>query len=651
MRYTFILLLGLYCLLQGPVAFSQNYTTRTTLAPKLQKQFEKVRTQAEAKNFAEAQSALEKILQEDPTFIDGIILLANIHYDEQNYPKAIQRYREALQLGPDYQTRLYYQLALAQMRADDFTGSLSTWDQFLQREKKNAELIKRAQRNRADAVFAAEAIKKPVPFNPEKLPASINNPEQAEFLPSVSADGQTMVFSRLVQGQEDFFVSKMEDGVWQNAEPLVALNTSFNEAGHCLSADGKTLYFTGCNLAKSLGGCDLYVSYFQDSTWTTPANLGAPINSGAWESLPSISASGKVMIFASDRAGGVGGRDLWLSRQLPDGKWSNPRNLGPKVNSLGDEQAPFLHPDGSTLYFMSNGHPGMGGFDLYLSRLDSAGNWGTPQNLGYPINTRANEGALSVSLDGSRAWFSTDVEDTRNAEGIKQGRSDIYTFTMPGVHRPKVVTFARGKVFDLATKAPLAAEVEVQELASKRVFYKAKAAADGSFMVCLPVGQNYALNANHPGYTFYSANFELAEVRNAAQAYELSAGLQALPAEGVSTVPADKTPVILRNVFFGTGSAVLSPESAPELDRLAELLQQNPTLKIQINGHTDNVGSDADNLKLSEQRAKAVYTYLVGKGIAAARLSFKGFGESQPIADNATEVGRRENRRTEFVLQ
>ncbi|HOY16813.1 MAG TPA: OmpA family protein [Haliscomenobacter sp.] len=648
MRYHLILLLIL--LFGQSHTFGQSYTTRTTLSPKLQKQFEKVRAQVDAKAFTEAKTGLNKILQEDPNFIDGIIWLANIHYDEQDYPQAIKSYQAALQLGPEYQPRLFYQLALAQMRADDFAGSIPTWDQFLQREKKNPELIQRAQRNRADAVFAAEAIKKPLPFQPEKLPPSINSPEHAEFLPSLSADGQTMVFSRLIQGQEDFFVSKKKEGIWQSAEPLVELNTPFNEAGHCLSPDGKTLYYTACNQAKSLGGCDIYVSYYRDSSWTAPANLGAPINSGAWESLPSISAAGRAMIFASDRAGGIGGRDLWLSRQLPDGKWSTPRNLGAKVNTKGDEQAPFLHPDGATLYFMSNGHAGMGGFDLYLTRLDSAGNWSVPQNLGYPINTRANEGALAVSLDGSRAWFSTDVEDTRNAEGIKLGRSDIYSFILPEINRPKMVTFARGKVFDLQTQAPLAAEVEVLELASKKVFYKAKVAEDGTFLVCLPLGQNYALNASFPGHTFYSANFALAEIRSADQAYELSAGLQALPQPSDPVANKDKAPVVLRNVFFETASATLRPESGPELDHLADLLTQNPILRIQINGHTDNVGTEADNLRLSEQRAKAVYTYLTGKGIAAERLTYKGFGEGQPIADNNTEEGRKVNRRTEFVV-
>jgi len=650
MNYRIFLLCCFFLLLSLPELIAQ-YSTRTTLAPKLQKQFEKIRTQAESKNFAEAKNNLEKLLQEDPSFIDGIILLANIHYDEQNYVQAVQQYQSALKLGPDYQIRLYYQLALAQMRADDYTSAIQTWDQFLEREKKNTDLIKRAQRNRADAIFAAEATKNPLPFNPEKLPPGINSPEHAEFLPSVSADGQVMVFSRLIQGQEDFFVSKMENGVWQKAEPLAELNTPLNEAGHCLSADGKTLYFTGCNLAKGLGGCDIYVSYFKDSAWTAPLNLGAPINSAAWESLPSISSNGKVLIFASDRAGGFGGRDLWLSRQLPDGKWSAPRNLGKQINSAGDEQAPFLHPDGATLYFMSNGHPGMGGFDLYLSRLDSTGNWKTPQNLGYPINTRANEGALSVSLDGSSAWFSSDAEDTRNAEGIKLGRSDIFSFVLPEMNRPKVVTFARGKVFDALSKSPLAAELEVIELSSKRVFYKSRANADGSFLICLPIGQNYALNASQPGYVFYSANFALAEVRSAEQAYELNAGLQALPSETAPVAALDKTPVVLRNVFFETGSAALRPESTPELDHLVALLQQNPSLNIQINGHTDNVGSDAENLKLSEQRAKAVYSYLISKGIPAERLKYKGFGESQPIADNATEEGRKENRRTEFVMQ
>jgi len=342
------------------------------------------------------------------------------------------------------------------------------------------------------------------------------------------------------------------------------------------------------------------------------------------------------------RPGGKGGRDLWFTTRQAGGKWSKPENLGATINTDLDEQTPFLHPDGQTLYFTSNGLPGMGENDLYLVRRQPDGTWGTPQNLGFPINTKANEGTLTVSLDGRTAYFAANRPDS-------QGGIDIYQFEMPANARPQPVTYARAKVKDAVTGKPLIAKVEFTDLKTGLSYVSANTKSDGSFLVCLPAGKDYALNVNKEKYLFYSENFNLVETATFDKPFLLNIELQPIGSNPDAAAPVSK-PIALRNVFFETGSAALLPSSAAELDRLAALLTEVPTLRIQINGHTDNVGDDGSNLKLSEARAKSVYDYLATKNVAADRLKFKGYGEAQPIETNDTPEGRSRNRRTEFVV-
>lgn len=644
MRYGFLLVLAMVTsifLVAQPA-----YTTKTTLAPKLLKVYEQAKTQISSRQLDDAVKTLKKLLTDDPKFIDGIIMLANVQHDQGDLGSAASGYQKVLALDSTYQPRLYYQLALTQYKLQQYSAAAQNFGKFLLVEKKSEDLLNRAKSYQKNSIFAAEAILHPVPYTPTRLPESINSVSD-EYWATVSTDGSELIFTRRVNNQEDFFSSKKIDNVWQAAQPIAELNTPLNEGIHCLSGDGRTLIFTACDRPGGMGRCDLYLSSWGNGHWSEPLNLKAPINTAGWEAQPSLSANGQTLFFISDRPGGMGGLDIWSSYRQADDSWSAPFNLGKNINTPEDEQAPFIHPDGRTLYFMSKGHPGMGGFDLYLSRMNEKGEWGTPQNLGYPINTSANEGAIHLGLDGKLAYF--DSDQSAKAPGAVATRADIFQFELPEQDRPLAVTYAKGVVLDKSTQKPLSAQVEIIDLSTSKKILSTTTDQAGAFLVCLPIGYDYGLEVTKNGYFFFSENFALQEQRNKQEPYQLMVKLQPIPTANTTSTKVE--PIILRNVFFAVGNAQLQSASFPELQRLVQLLQTNPQMRIQINGHTDDVGADIDNQKLSEQRAKAVYDYLVQNGITAARLLYKGYGETKPIASNATPEGRQQNRRTEFIMQ
>ncbi|MBD0368680.1 MAG: OmpA family protein, partial [Flavisolibacter sp.] len=328
-----------------------------------------------------------------------------------------------------------------------------------------------------------------------------------------------------------------------------------------------------------------------------------------------------------------GGSDLYVSHLGANGKWSEPENLGPEINTAGDEQCPFLHADNQTLYFTSNGLPGYGDDDLFVIRKGPNGVWSKPQNLGYPINTISKEGTLFIAADGKTAYYASDRSDSR-------GRLDIYTFELRPDIRPYKTLWVKGKVFDKKTSTGLPSAVELIDLTTKQTISKVQTDETGNYLITLPVGKDYAFNVARRGYLFYSDNFSLKD-KAPDSTYEKNIPLQPIEANAS---------VVLRNIFFDFNKYEMKPESQVELDRVVQLLAENPTVKIEIAGYTDNIGNAADNQKLSENRAKAVVNYLISRGIAANRLTAKGFGAAQPIADNKTEEGRALNRRTELKV-
>ncbi len=423
------------------------------------------------------------------------------------------------------------------------------------------------------------------------------------------------------------------DGKWQTATPLTQINSEFNEGALSLSQDGKVLFFTGCNRPDGLGRCDIYVTQKRGDTWSSPYDISPPVNTPGWESQPSISADGRTLYFVSNRKGGYGGYDIWKSKLTEKG-WSEPENLGPNINTSFDEQSPFIHPDDSTLYFCSNGWPGLGGKDLFVSRLGTDGKWQKPVNLGYPINSSGDENGLTLTAGGNHAFFSSN-----NLNG--HGGFDIYTFELPATLRPHKVTYVKGIVMDAKTKQPLESAVEIVDLEKNTPVYQDYSSADkGDFLATITTGKNYGLNISKEGYLFYSANFSLFGQEDR-KPYNLTVLLQPIEVGNK---------VVLNNIFFDTNKFDIKDESKPELLKIIDFLSVNPRIHIEISGHTDNVGGPQMNQTLSENRAKAVYQYLVSGGVNAGRLTYKGYGETQPIEPNDNDDNRSKNRRTEFKI-
>lgn len=643
-------LLFAFCLLPLAATFSQSYVTLKNAPDKAKSAYADGVQESRNGNNVIALGYFEQALKTAPNFIDAHLMWAGCQYEIKDWARAEQGFEQVVALDPAYEPRVLYTLALCEQNQDKYDESVTHVEQFLATNPQNANLLRDAKKLAANVRFAAEAVKNPVPFDPKPVGNGINT-SAGEYLPSLTADGLTMIFTRLEYGDENFYQSEKKDGVWQTATPLEGVNTPQNEGAQNISPDGSWLVFTACNRRGdgSQGSCDLYWSQQKNGQWTKPQPFSNTINSADWEAQPCISHDGRSILFSSIRPGGKGGKDLWQTDRQADNKWSTPSNLGPLLNTPGDEQTPYLHPDNQTLYFTSDGHPGMGKNDLYFSRRQPDGSWGQPQNLGYPINTKASEGTLTVSLDGRTAYFAADKPGG-------QGGVDIYSFDLPQFARPQPVTYVRARVTDAVSGKKLVAKVEFSEGKTNQPYLSVSTKSDGTFLACLPAGKDYALNVNKAKYLFYSDRFSLSDTATFLRPFLLDIALLPISVDtSLHFTPPSHRPVagkavVLRNVFFETGSAALRPESAAELARLVALLSESPSLNIQINGHTDNVGNDAANQTLSEARARAVHDYLLQKNIAPARLRYRGYGETQPVETNDTPEGREKNRRTEFVV-
>lgn len=641
---------------------AQNIVNEKTASKKAVKTFKKGIKLSYNGDFRNAEKAFLKVIKLEPNFAAAKLELSSIFYADGRTDEAVQQLKEITTFKGDDKiiSKAYYGLGHSFFKAKKYDSAAEYFKTFLTLNNIHEERRKAAKSYLDKSIFISESLKNPVPFSPKILPQTINSIQDAEYLPSLTADETELVFTRRVNGrQEDFFSSKKIDGKWQPATPLNNVNTPDNEGAQAISADGNFLVFTACNRKGSLGSCDLFYSRKNKSGWSTPRNMGENINSKAWESQPSISANGNLLFFASKREGGYGGADIYASALSQNGSWSKPINLGPVINSEGDDQSPFFHADGKHLYFMSNGHPGMGKFDIFVATLDSNNTWLKPKNLGFPINTERNEGALIVSLDGQTAYFasdglSLDSIQTIGTGGQKSRPTDLFYFTLPVHAKANKVTYVKANVYDATTKKPLQALVKLLDnnQQNKPFAQKWTTKEDGSFLMVLPEGNEYACSVNLKGYAFYSDRFEVALSNNntALTPFQLDIPLQPLVAEETTVKEEETSPIVLKNVLFETASAELKKLSQYELNQLYKLMLDNPTIQIRIQGHTDNIGDTQSNQILSQNRAEAVANYLKQKGISSTRLSAIGFGETKPIASNKTSKERALNRRTEFVI-
>lgn len=633
-RYTLTVACLACCLLLLPFAA----TAQDKVSKKAMEYYNQAREHAQWDRFAEAEAALLKAIQEQPDFVTAHEQLGYLYFNTEKYADAKNSFNRMVQLAPDKSKEVYYYLA----KSSFYVLQLDSAQQYLNHyrtigainDKRKAELDK-LERNIA---FAKGAVKNPAAFTPKPAGEGVNT-EYFEYFPVLTADGQWLYFTRRAQEpttkrlQEDIMVSQRINGGWGNAVSISPnVNTpDVNQGAHSISPDGRSLYFTICEGNGGYGGCDIYVSKRVGDTWGKPKNLGPVINTQHKETQPCISSDGRSLYFVSSRPGGLGMLDIWVSHLNVDGQWGQPINLGPTINTPEVDERPYIHPDGQTLYFSSEGWPGFGSTDIYVSRR-VADTWGEPQNLGYPINSYAYEGGVFVSLTGDTGYFATNRFSGKTD-------LDIYAFEIPAAARPKLVTYVSGTVKDKSTGKVILPQIEFIDLKTGLPTNLIMPDAQtGEFLLTLPVGSDYALNINEPGYLFYSYNFP---VGKQGQSQKLDIVLEPITS---------KKTVVLNNVFYETGLYKLKAESKTELDRLLRFLQANPTIKLEVSGHTDNVGADASNLDLSQKRANEVVNYLVAAGIDKARLKAKGYGATMPIADNGTEEGRAKNRRTEIMI-
>ena len=593
---------------------------------------------ARDEHFKEGIDLLKQAVNADKNYEEAYLSMAGMYGELKNYQDAIDNYEKAKAIDSAYfkDYNLPYSINLA--GKGQFEKALSAVNDFLTIPNLNETSIKAAEYRKKCYSFAIEYSKNKntldYKFEPENLGDSVNT-KDSEYYPTITIDGSKIVFTRRVDDHnEDFFETDKTGQHWNKAKSLVGnINTNLNEGAQNISQDGQWLIFTGCNFPDGLGSCDLYISFLESDGWSRPENLGSGINTEFWESAPSLSPDKRDLYFASNRPGGYGGSDLYVIHRLASGKWTEPENMGSTINTVGDEGAPFIHADNQSLYFTSNGHQGYGGSDLFVTRKGPDDKWLNPENLGYPINTIENEGSLVIAADGKTAYYASDRADSR-------GELDLYTFELRNDIRPARTLWIKGKVFDKKTMKGLPSSVELTDLSSKKLLSNVQTDETGNYLITLPVGKDYAFNVNRKGYLFFSENFPLSE-KQPDSTYNIDIPLQPIEANATT---------ILKNVFFDINKYELKPASQVELDEIIQLLKENPTVTIQISGHTDNVGKPADNLLLSENRAKAVIIYLRSKGIDLKRLSFKGWGDTKPVADNKTDEGRARNRRTELQV-
>jgi len=615
-----------------------------TAGEKAEVLYNEAKTQAQTGDKDKAISLLNQSLKADPQYYMAFFGLADIYHESKERQLEREALSNGLQIAADRFPNGYKFLAELLYADAEYAKALKNMEQF-NRLKKTLNIDENQLLE--SCRFAAKAVESPVSFHPENAGAAINTGED-EYWPSLNGEANTLVFTRLItkdkEGrkisypQEDFYVSRKDSSGWQNALPLGSpINTEENEGAQCISADGRLLFFTGCGRPDGLGSCDIYMSVRQKGKWSAPVNLGSPVNSTFWESQPSISADGRLLYFTSNRNGGKGKMDIWRAEKLgvsPQGfpVYGKVTNLE-IVNTPGNELSPFIHADGKTLYFASDFWPGMGGKDLFFARLDSLKKT-LPKNLGYPINTSGNEEGLVVEVSGQRAWY------TANTKGF--GGRDIFTFALPEAYQPQPVSWVKGRVTNRKTGQLIFPDIVLNDLVTNRlVQHLYPFENEGEFLFCLPSGHNYGLNISKEGYLFHSENFNLLEAFNRHQPLKLDIALD--PIEIGKTT-------ILKNIFFETDSFRLKSESKGQLREIVDFMTQNPRLVIEIGGHTDHQGSESYNLVLSGKRAESVVKDLISMGIASTRLKSKGYGYSIPMADNSTEDGRAQNRRTEFKI-
>lgn len=567
-------------------------------------------------------------------------------------------------LGKGYHLDMQWDKAILEYKK--FQATLSV--------KEFKDLIDEVNKKIQECITGKELVKNPIRVFIDNVGSEINS-SYPEYGPVISADESVLMFTSRRPGStggkmdeflnepfEDIYVSYNKNGKWTQAVNIgKPINTEGHDATMGLSPDGQTLLI----YIDEKGNGNVFQCDLKGDAWSKPERLNKNINTDYHESSASLASDGKRMFFVSNRPDGLGDRDIYMSTKDEKGRWGKAENLGPTINSQWGEEGIFIHPDGKTIYFSSQGHKTMGGYDIFKSVYDeTTKTWSTPENLGYPVNTPDDDVFFVVSASGKHGYYAS-------FNGNGYGEKDIYMITFLGPEKPMIMnnednllaslvapvketviaptlqikeaqlTILKGTITDALTKKPLEATIElIDNVKNEVVASFTSNSSTGRYLVSLPAGRNYGIAVKKEGYLFHSENFDI----------PATAAFQEVTKDVELKNVAVGSKIILKNIFFDFDKATLRPESTNELERLTKLLQDVPTLKIEIGGHTDSKGADDYNKKLSDNRAKAVVDYLVTKGISSSRLTSMGYGEEQPIATNDTDEGRQLNRRTEFKI-
>jgi outer membrane protein OmpA-like peptidoglycan-associated protein/tetratricopeptide (TPR) repeat protein len=665
-KFVFILTLAL-CL--NSLGFSQDETTDEckTTNKKAEKLFNQGVSQMKSGQYSEAFKLFKQSIEEDPDYADPYYAIGRIYLKKQasagtsasnvNYLSSVKHYyKKVIELCPTYDVRCYYILGDIYLGDDNYDSAYYYMNEFI----KDPDKIKNeAEFNHADSVVTYTKTLKTltynkVPFKPEFV-KNISSPLD-EYIPLISPDNEMAFFVRKTKlpkskdvfySQEDKYQEKFmyselgKDGEFDaGTEMPLPFNTTENQGAATITIDNKYLYFVFCEYAKGSNyyNCDICSSEHKaDGSWGDIVNLGAKVNGAkTWESQPTVSSDGKTLYFISDRSGGYGGYDIYKTTKDSAGNWTVPENLGPNINSAGNEKTPYLHTDNLTLYFSSTGWPGLGGYDIYYSRKGMDGKYGKPKNIGYPINTAADDVGFTVSTDGHYGYFASN-------KYTGPGGWDVYRFELYADARPDTVLLVKGNVKDVVSNEPTKAKVELKNVKTKQVMEIPVDSVTGKYVIATVFRNDYVLTVKKEDYAYTSKYISKEDTSITNASTKVNVDFDVKPIEVGEAYR-------LNDIHFAYGSYDLTEDSKLIIDGFIDFLNDHPTMKVSINGHTDNISGADFNQTLSENRAKSVYDYMVGKGISASRLAYKGYGLTKPIATNDTEAGRATNRRTEFVI-
>ncbi|MBC6411251.1 MAG: OmpA family protein [Ekhidna sp.] len=625
------LIFSLFLLITSFLVFSQKFSTSNKKAIKL---YEKADKKYKERDFQTAMLLLEKGGELDHTFSEAFIRMGSIYNTLGQIDSAYSKFGQYLKVSSNPVLSVLEKMAFMAFDRGDYNQSIDYLEKFLKsvpekRIEREIQLLLKSQD------FALSQVNNPDTIKIVELPIEVNS-FGLQYLPTMTVDQETLIYTKrdFAADDEDIVVSHKSDGKWSKAASISPkINTPLNEGASTVSADGRIMIFTACDRRDSFGSCDLFITRKTGNNWSKPENLGKAVNSKYWESQPSLSADGKTLYFVSNRPGGYGGRDIWFTEKK-EGQWDKPKNLGSVINTFKDETTPFIHFNGESLFFSSDGYPGMGGFDLFQT-VKKETSWSQPANLGYPINSFRDEVALLVSSDATKGLFARERQKEREILDSK-----IVSFTIPASIQPAKSSYIKGIVISEKEKSPLKASIQVYDLHSAEVLYENNSdSLTGEFYMVLPVNKQLGGYVKKKGYLYKDFSFTTDNKESDSLIIQLS------------SVEAGKS-LVLRNIYFETNAYRLDKKSKVEIENAVSLLKENPNINFMIEGHTDDVGGTAYNLDLSEKRAEEVYRNIINKGISESRLKYEGFGASSPIFPNNSEINRKFNRRIEFrVMQ